>query len=203
MGAVMNATATLPEVLIDVRPMPPRDRHATIFKTWEALPDGGAILLVNDHDPLPLYYQFAVEWAGEFRWDYLESGPAVWRVRIGKGEFADPGFRPASGARGSCRPAPTPVPIAFVQPLILDVGAILARGDSPCGAVEESVGRLIPGQSLVLLAPFEPVPLYTKLGLCGFSHETRQLPDGMWRVEFTPEADADTRRFEVCRGHEH
>ena len=40
--------------------------------------------MVNDHDPKPLYYQFAAEHKGEFTWDYLEQGPAVWRVRIGK-----------------------------------------------------------------------------------------------------------------------
>jgi uncharacterized protein (DUF2249 family) len=39
---------------------------------------------VNDHDPKPLFYQFSAERAGEFTWDYIESGPMVWRVRIGK-----------------------------------------------------------------------------------------------------------------------
>ena len=41
-------------------------------------------VLVNDHDPLPLRYQFEAQYAGEFTWDYLESGPKVWRVRIGR-----------------------------------------------------------------------------------------------------------------------
>ena len=63
----MQATAL--EVQIDVRTIVPRDRHPRIFATWEGLPDGGSVLLVNDHDPLPLYYQFAVEWAGGFHWD--------------------------------------------------------------------------------------------------------------------------------------
>jgi uncharacterized protein (DUF2249 family) len=39
---------------------------------------------VNDHDPKPLYYQFDAEHSGAFTWDYLESGPETWRVRIGK-----------------------------------------------------------------------------------------------------------------------
>ncbi|MHB1250237.1 MAG: DUF2249 domain-containing protein [Polaromonas sp.] len=39
---------------------------------------------MNDHDPKPLYYQFDAEHPGEFTWDYLESGPETWRVRIGK-----------------------------------------------------------------------------------------------------------------------
>lgn len=69
---------------IDVRVIPPPQRHALIFQTFEALGPGEAFELVNDHDPKPLYYQFAAERAGEFTWDYLENGPQVWRVRIGK-----------------------------------------------------------------------------------------------------------------------
>jgi len=41
-------------------------------------------VLVNDHDPKPLYYQFRFEREGQFTWDYLEEGPEVWQVRIGK-----------------------------------------------------------------------------------------------------------------------
>ena len=45
---------------------------------------GETLVLVNDHDPKPLYYQFKAESSAEFTWDYLESGPEVWRVAIGK-----------------------------------------------------------------------------------------------------------------------
>ena len=38
--------------------------------------------LVNDHDPRPLYYQFAAEMPGEFDWQYLQQGPDTWRVAI-------------------------------------------------------------------------------------------------------------------------
>jgi uncharacterized protein (DUF2249 family) len=41
-------------------------------------------VLVNDHDSKPLYYQFAAEHEGQFSWGYLEQGPEVWRVRIGR-----------------------------------------------------------------------------------------------------------------------
>lgn len=192
----MNEAPATRETLIDVRPMPPRERHPTIFRTWEGLDAGDSILLVNDHDPVPLYYQFAAEWAGGFRWDYLEQGPEVWRVRISRGDHADPGFRPVPGARGGC--APRSVPIAFVQPRLLDVRPILASGGTPCGAIEEAVSGLIPGQSLVVLVPFEPVPLYAKLGACGYGHDTVRLPDGTWRVEFKPGDRADSERFEAC-----
>lgn len=71
---------------LDVRTVAPFQRHTMIFDTFEALAPGDAFELVNDHDPKPLYYQFAAERAGTFSWDYLEQGPTVWRVRIGKVE---------------------------------------------------------------------------------------------------------------------
>jgi uncharacterized protein (DUF2249 family)/iron-sulfur cluster repair protein YtfE (RIC family) len=69
---------------LDVRTLAPAKRHETIFATYDGLGAGGAFVLVNDHDPKPLYYQFEAEHPGTFSWDYLESGPRTWRVRIGR-----------------------------------------------------------------------------------------------------------------------
>lgn len=74
-----------PEVdVVDVRTIPPPRRHPLIFATFDALTSGQGFILMNDHDPKPLYYQFTYERPGGFTWDYLEAGPEVWRVRIGK-----------------------------------------------------------------------------------------------------------------------
>lgn len=70
--------------LIDVRRLAPRERHPLIFQTFDELAPGEAFILVNDHDPRPLYYQFLHERPEQFTWNYLEQGPEVWRVRIGK-----------------------------------------------------------------------------------------------------------------------
>lgn len=69
---------------LDVRTIPPRERHPLIFQTFDALAPGEAFILVNDHDPKPLFYQFSFEREGQFTWTYLEEGPNVWRVQIGK-----------------------------------------------------------------------------------------------------------------------
>jgi uncharacterized protein (DUF2249 family) len=69
---------------LDVRVLPHGQRHDVIFATYDALVGGSGFVIVNDHDPRPLHYQFEAEHAGEFTWDYLESGPEVWRVRIGR-----------------------------------------------------------------------------------------------------------------------
>lgn len=69
---------------LDVRQEVPARRHDLIFGTYYALGAGESFVLVNDHDPKPLYYQFAAEHAGQFSWDYLETGPERWQVRIGR-----------------------------------------------------------------------------------------------------------------------
>ncbi|MFO1378009.1 MAG: DUF2249 domain-containing protein [Steroidobacteraceae bacterium] len=69
---------------IDVRTIVPQERHTRIFSTFTALPPGGALELVNDHDPAPLHREFSVGFPGRFTWQYIEQGPQVWRVRIGK-----------------------------------------------------------------------------------------------------------------------
>ncbi len=69
---------------IDVRQTIPRERHPLIFNGFEALRPGQSLQLINDHDPRPLRSQFEALAQGQFSWTYLESGPEVWRVEIGK-----------------------------------------------------------------------------------------------------------------------
>jgi len=70
--------------VIDVRQIVPRDRHPLIFETFDNLEVGSSFTLVNDHEPKPLYYQFLHERENQFSWEYLEQGPFVWRVQIGR-----------------------------------------------------------------------------------------------------------------------
>jgi len=61
---------------------PPRERHQVIFETFDKLEPGEAMLLVNNHDPLPLRYQFDMERPDIFSWQYIERGPQTFRVKI-------------------------------------------------------------------------------------------------------------------------
>ncbi|MBX3144646.1 MAG: DUF2249 domain-containing protein [Trueperaceae bacterium] len=69
---------------LDVRTIIPRERHPLIFQTFDALGVGASFELINDHDPKPLYYQLQAERPGQLDWEYLEQGPEVWRVRVGR-----------------------------------------------------------------------------------------------------------------------
>ena len=71
-------------VELDVRAIPPREKHPTIFKTFDGLASGQSMVIVNDHDPRPLRYQFLAERPNGFDWTYEAEGPELWRVRIEK-----------------------------------------------------------------------------------------------------------------------
>jgi uncharacterized protein (DUF2249 family) len=83
-GPSRKATIVSEDRVLDVRTEIPKRRHELIFETFDQTPVGTGYVLVNDHDPKPLYYQLQAEHNGEFSWEYLESGPEVWRVRIGR-----------------------------------------------------------------------------------------------------------------------
>ncbi len=80
MSAMVGADANV----VDVRSLVPAQRHQKIFELVHQLTPGSAFVLVNDHDPKPLYYQLEAEYPKQFSWTYLERGPDVWRVEIGK-----------------------------------------------------------------------------------------------------------------------
>lgn len=80
----MTTVETDTKPLIDVRTIPPVERHPKIFGMLDALAEGGALIIINDHDPRPLHYQLETRYPGEFTWDYLDQGPDVWRVEIGR-----------------------------------------------------------------------------------------------------------------------
>ncbi len=71
---------------LDVRSIVPRERHPRIFGAFDRLAPGESFELLNDHDPRPLYYQLMADRPGLLTWDYLEQGPLVWRVKIGRAE---------------------------------------------------------------------------------------------------------------------
>lgn len=77
-----NDLAT-PDVL-DVRPIPHGQRHPRIFRRYARLSPGESFVLVNNHDPKPLRREFSATHPDEFTWEYLESGPELWRIRIGR-----------------------------------------------------------------------------------------------------------------------
>ena len=64
----------------------PALKHPTIFRKFDSLQSGEEFVIINDHDPKPLYYQLLAERGNIFSWNYLEQGPEVWKVHIKKND---------------------------------------------------------------------------------------------------------------------
>lgn len=71
-------------VNLDVRSIPPWERHPKIFELFDGMAPGDTLVLTNDHDPRPLRYQFMMEREGQFEWDSAEKGPREWVATIKK-----------------------------------------------------------------------------------------------------------------------
>ena len=66
----------------------------------------------------------------------------------------------------------------------LDVRAILEAGHDPFGVIIEFAQSVGPGGDLVLVAPFDPVPLRGVLAQDGFDSYAEQLAPRLWRAYF-------------------
>lgn len=92
---------------------------------------------------------------------------------------------------------------ALVTSLELDLRPLLTGGTDPLQPVSEQAGRIAAGGTLVLTAPFNPVPLRRVLGRMGFSSTAGRTADGAWRIDCRRDGagridgDAATDR---CRG---
>ncbi len=72
-------------VLLDVRPVEPKDRFERIMGAYERLGADQTLELTVDHDPKCMYYTLrATRGDDAFGFEYLEDGPERWRVHVTK-----------------------------------------------------------------------------------------------------------------------
>lgn len=72
----------------------------------------------------------------------------------------------------------------------LDVREEIRNGREPFGKIMQTVARLKESEQLLLIAPFEPAPLYAVLAQQGFSHQTKATASGDFEVLFTLDPNA-------------
>lgn len=70
----------------------------------------------------------------------------------------------------------------------LDVRPDLERGDEPFARIMETAATIAPGCQLILIAPFEPVPLYAVLQRAAFTYQSEQRGTEEWVITFTRQA---------------
>lgn len=162
-----------PKVVFDVRTIPGRVKHAQIFQRWLDLPVGKFFVLLNDHDPVPLRYQFEHEFNGAFTWEYLEQGPEEFRVKITKLQAVR---APAEMPGGCGSPAPA-------RPTAADVREIDVRGlepPEPLVRILDVLETLPAGATLRAHTDREPCHLFGEAKERGFSTDCTQQSDGSW-----------------------
>jgi uncharacterized protein (DUF2249 family) len=70
---------------------------------------------------------------------------------------------------------------------LLDVREDFRSGQRPCDKIKNALSNVAPGETLRLLVPFEPAPLYQVAATEGLGHESKQTPAGDWEVLFSHE----------------
>jgi len=68
---------------------------------------------------------------------------------------------------------------------VLDLREDLRKGCAPFGRIMAAATGVQNGDTLVLIAPFEPLPLFKVMEQQGFTHAAVQTPGGDWEVRFT------------------
>lgn len=73
----------------------------------------------------------------------------------------------------------------------LDVREHINAGREPFSAIMQAVSRLENHQKLLLIAPFEPAPLYSVMARKGFEYASTPRDNGDWEVLFSPSAEEE------------
>jgi uncharacterized protein (DUF2249 family) len=178
-STAVGATAPAATDVFDVRPIPCRVKHGLIFQRWLDLPVGGHFVLLNDHDPIPLRYQFEAEFPGALSWDYLERGPEDFRVKITKLK-ATPG---GAAIPAGCAPPSAAAPVAGQGGAEVD-----ARGlepPEPLIRILNAMESLPAGATLRARTDREPCHLFGEAAQRGFRLESKVQPDGSWLTVLT------------------
>ncbi|MCC6414372.1 MAG: DUF2249 domain-containing protein [Opitutaceae bacterium] len=171
-------SAQAANVVFDVRPIPGRVKHAQIFQRWFDLPVGQHFVLLNDHDPVPLYYQFSAEFSGAFSWDYLERGPEEFRVKITKLlEVRSAAPTPSLAAKQ----AAAPVTVGSQQSI--DVRGL--EPPEPLVRILDALEALPANTTLRAHTDREPCHLFGEAEQRGFNSDCQEQADGSWVTVLT------------------
>lgn len=165
----------LEQNILDVTSLEPRLKHPTIFARFDELAPGESLILHNDHDPRPLYYQLVSQRGDIFTWEYLEQGPEVYKIKITQNKAEE-----ATEMEN---------PQAVVQEIkenILFVPALEPRLKHP--TIFARFDELVSGESLTIHNDHDPKPLYYQLlGERGniFTWEYLEQGPELFRIKIT------------------
>jgi regulator of cell morphogenesis and NO signaling len=151
----------------------PAQKHPTVLKKFDDLQNGESFLLINDHDPIPLYYEMKAEKGDVFIWKKMENGPELWKVEITKTGDGTNKINDLEEQHSG----------AGEEAFVLNVTLIEPRLKHP--TIFKHFDELNPGQSFQILNDHDPKPLYYQmLGERGNVFTWEYLEKGpWWRVQ--------------------
>ena len=161
------------EKILNVSLLEPRLKHPTVFSWFDALSVGESFILLNDHDPIPLFYEMKAERGEVFNWNKIENGPEVWRVEITK----TPGeLKAVNGIKETKNNGKQEDEI-----FTLNVTTLEPRMKHP--TIFKYFDALKPGQAFRILNDHDPKPLYYQmLGERGNTFTWDYLQTGQWFI---------------------
>ena len=77
---------TQAEEELDMRVYIPIERHKRLIQLFKELPVDESFIFINDHDPIPLYYEFRSIYGDVVGWEYLNRGGREWKVKVTRTE---------------------------------------------------------------------------------------------------------------------
>lgn len=170
----MNTKSTvLDRTLFDVRPIPCRVKHAQIFQRWLDLPVGEFFVLLNDHDPVPLRYQFDAEFSGAFSWEYLEKGPDDFRVKITKLRAVNALSKKPEIGGGAGK-------VSLVEKDLFQLDVRGLEPPEPLIRILDALESLGAGVRLRAITDREPCHLFGEATQRGFRYDCDVQADGSW-----------------------
>lgn len=161
---------TVNEMIINVQEIEPRLRHATIFHAFDNLNPGESLIIHNDHDPRPLYYQLLDMHGDTFTWTYLQQGPEWWDVRVSVNNTV-------AGGAIEIGEDETVINVPAIRDHRLKHATIL-----------QTFENMKPGQSFIIHNDHDPKPVYYQLqGIHGDIFTWQYLQQGplWWDIRVT------------------
>jgi len=97
---------------------------------------------------------------------------------------------PAVNSNQPCCPSVNSFAI-HTKTVTVDVREDIRSGREPFSKIMKAVAALLPDERLLLLAPFEPEPLFRVMEKQGFAHTERATASGDWEIFFTQQANPE------------
>jgi uncharacterized protein (DUF2249 family) len=151
---------------IDVRDLKPQRRHEALLDIFDDLDTDEGFVLVNDHDPKPLYYELRSMHGDVIDWEYMKEGSGEWRVaitRTGDSETGDEDVVTRYDVREIPKPERHPT-------------------------IHHRYGMIPDGGTMEIIAPHEPRPLHQEFRQQygdSFAWEVIESEPGRCRVHIT------------------